>query len=78
MARERLRLDLPLSCNERLTTSPGTVRQTSALSEQASPPVGQAARRGSQAALVHGSENGRNEVSSNGGKQLIPPDGVWD
>jgi len=26
MARERLRLDLPLPCNERLTTSPGAVR----------------------------------------------------
>jgi hypothetical protein len=33
-------------------------------------------RKGSQAAPVHGSENGRKEVLSNGGKQLIPADGV--
>lgn len=27
---------------------------------------------------VRGSENGRNEVSANGGEQLLPPGGVWD
>ena len=37
---------------------------------------GQAAGKGPQATPVHSSENGRNEVSSMGGKQLIPPDGV--
>src|SRR6266478_8549131 len=53
---------------------PGLPRR--ALSEQVSPSVRQELRRGSQAAPVHGSENGRNEVSSNRGKQLIPPDRV--
>jgi len=27
---------------------------------------------------VRGSENGWNEVSANGGEQLLPPGGVWD
>jgi hypothetical protein len=53
---------------------PGLPRR--ALSEQVSPSVRQDLRRGSQAGRVHGSENGRNEVSSNRGKQLIPPDRV--
>jgi hypothetical protein len=39
---------------------------------------GPAARKGAEAAPVHGSENGRNEVPSNGGKQLIPADRVKD
>jgi hypothetical protein len=44
--------------------------------EHAPPSAAQAERRGWQPAPVHGSENGLTEVSSNGGKQLIPADGV--
>ena len=62
MARERLHLDLPLPSNEIDDIARGS---------EAKPQEG-----GPQAAPVLGSENGRNEVSSNGGKQLIPQDGV--
>jgi hypothetical protein len=44
--------------------------------EQDPPFGGQAARRGWQAAPVHGSEDGLTEVASNGGMQLIQADGV--
>jgi hypothetical protein len=75
-ARERLRRDLPLPGGEMDDIAWGSEGKDTRYLGKPHRLFGQAARKGPQSAPVHGSENGRNEVSSNGGKQLIPADGV--